>query len=224
MKVDPGGLASAAQRIVAALGQLPAGDQVHPALGADPASLGAALRLSTGATTLSALIAAQSTGLAVTAEVLAGVGAGFDAVEAANAANLSTLSGFASAAPVTGFAPPPAQAPDIRPPMPPPAAVLGEATSRAVHTGDVSAGEGFRSGWSRVADAVDDAADVVARVADNLPARCPARWCALTCRATAARWPMRGHGPPDWRVRPGATPTTRHRPGSTYPLRRSTAI
>jgi hypothetical protein len=169
MKVDPAGLASAAQRIAAALGQLPAGDQVHPPLGADPASQGAAMRLTTGATTLSALIAAQASGLAATAEVLAGIGAGFDGVEAANVANLSNLSGSAASAPVSGFAPPPLQAPDIRPPMPPPAAVLGEATSRAVHTGDPSAGAGFASGWSRVADAVDDAAGVVARVADNLP-------------------------------------------------------
>ena len=49
MQVDPSGLASAVQRITAALAQLPTGDEVHPPLGADPASQGGAARLTSGA-------------------------------------------------------------------------------------------------------------------------------------------------------------------------------
>ena len=169
MQVDPSGLASAAQRITAALAQLPTGDEVHPPLGADPASQGGAARLTTGGSTLVALIGEQASGLAATAEVLSGIGAGFDGIEGANVANLSSLRGAASSAPFTGFAPPAAHGPDVRPPLPPPAAVVGEAISRATHAGDPGAGEVFITGWSRVADALDDAASVVARVVDNLP-------------------------------------------------------
>ena len=169
MKVDPSGLASAAQRITAALAQLPPGDEVHPPLAADPASQGGAARLTTGGSTLVALIGELASGLAATAEVLSGIGAGFDGIEVANVANLSSLRRAASSAPFTGFAPPAAHGPDVRPPLPPPAAVMGEAISRATHAGDPGAGEVFITGWSRVADALDDAATVVARVVDNLP-------------------------------------------------------
>ena len=63
MQVDPSGLASAAQRITAALAQLPTGDEVHPPLGADPASQGGAARLTSGAATLATLIGEQVAGL-----------------------------------------------------------------------------------------------------------------------------------------------------------------
>ena len=169
MKVDPGGLASAAQRITAALAQLPTGHEVHPPLAADPASQGGAARLTTGATTLAALIGEQAAGLATTAEVLGGIATGFDGIEGANFANLSNLGGSAVSAPFSGFAPPAVQSPDVRPPLPAPPAVMGEAISRATHAGDPGAGESFISGWRRVADAVDDAAHVVAQVVDNLP-------------------------------------------------------
>ena len=147
MQVDPSGLASAAQRITAALAQLPTGDEVHPPLGADPASQGGAARLTAGGSTLVALIGEQASGLAATAEVLSGIGAGFDGIEGANVANLSSLRGAASLAPFNGFAPPAAHGPDVRPPLPPPAAVMGEAISRATHAGDPAAGETFISGW-----------------------------------------------------------------------------
>ena len=169
MKVDPSGLASAAQRITAALAQLPTGDGVHPPLAADPASQGGAARLTTGATTLAALIGEQAAGLAATAEVLGGIAGGFDGIEGANFANLSNLGGSAVSVPFAGFAPPAVQGPDVRPPLPPPVAVMGEAISRATHAGDPGAGESFIGGWRRVADAVDDAAAVVAQVVDNLP-------------------------------------------------------
>ncbi|MDT5368665.1 MAG: hypothetical protein QOC62_3096 [Mycobacterium sp.] len=170
MKVDPSGLADAARRITAALAQLPTADPVHPALAGDVTSQGAAARLTSGAATLAALIGELASGLAATADVLAGVATGFDGIEAASTANLSTLSNAASSAPVTGFAPPPAHGPDVRPPLPRPVPAAGEAISRAAHSGDPGGGDAFISGWSAVADAVDDAARVLTAVVDNLPA------------------------------------------------------
>ena len=169
VKVDPVGLASAAQRITAALGQLPSGEQVHPPLAGDGTSQGAALRLTTAAALLAALIGELAAGLATTASVLTGICAGFDGIEAANTVNLGTLQGAADSAPFTGFAPPPVHSPDVRPPLPPPAEVMGEAISRATHSGDPAGGESFVSGWSRVADAVDDAAEALNRVIEGLP-------------------------------------------------------
>jgi hypothetical protein len=49
VKVDPAGLGVAAARLSEALGTVGGQDPVHPALGADPASAGAAARLSTAA-------------------------------------------------------------------------------------------------------------------------------------------------------------------------------
>jgi hypothetical protein len=169
MKVDPTGLGWAAQRIIAALGQLPTSDAVHPPLARDPASQGAAIRLTDGGSALVVLLADLASGLAATAEVLANVATGFGGKEHANTANLSDLGESASSATVTGYAPPPGFSPDVRPPLPPPVPMLGEAVSRATHTGDPGAGEAFIVGWTQVADAVDDAAAVVAQVADNLP-------------------------------------------------------
>jgi len=79
--VDPVGLASAAQRITAELGQLPSGEQVHPPLAGDGTSQGAALRLTTAAASLAALIGELAAGLATTAAVLTGIGAGLLAAE-----------------------------------------------------------------------------------------------------------------------------------------------
>jgi len=169
MKVDPTGLGWAARRIIAALEQLPTADAVHPPLARDPASLGAAIRLTGGGSTLVALLADLASGLAATADVLANIATGFGGKEDANTANLSDLSESASSATVTGYAPPPGFSPDVRPPLRPPVPMLGEAVSRATHSGDPGAGEAFIAGWTRVADAVDDAAAVVAQVADNLP-------------------------------------------------------
>jgi hypothetical protein len=170
MKVDPSGLAEAARRIMAALARLPTADPVHPALARDLMSQGAAARLTSGGATLAALIGELASGLAATADVLAGVATGFEGIEAASTANLATLSNAASSAPVTGFAPPPVHGPDVRPPLPPPVPAAGEAISRATHAGDPGGGDAFISGWSAVADAVDDAARVLTAVVDNLPA------------------------------------------------------
>jgi hypothetical protein len=169
MLVDPTGLGAAAQRIMSALAQLPSADAVHPTLAADPASQGAALRLSSGAAALAALLAELAAGLTATADVLGAVAVGFGGTEQANAANLSNLGGVAASPTVTGFAPPAVWGPDVRPPLPPPAPMLGEGVSRAAHAGDPGAGEAFVSGWTSVADAVDAAAAVVAQVVDALP-------------------------------------------------------
>ena len=170
MKVDPSGLADAARRITAALADLPIANPVHRALAADLTSQSAAVRLTSAGTTLAALIGELASGLTVTADVLAGVATGFDGIEAANNANLSTLSNVTSSAPVTGFAPPPVHVPDVRPPLLPPVPTAGEAISRATHAGDPAGGDAFISRWSAVADAVDDAVRVVTAVVDNLPA------------------------------------------------------
>jgi PPE family len=169
MKVDPTGLRSAAQRIMAALAQLPTADALHPPLAADPVSQGAAIRLTSGGSTLAALLADLALGLAATADVLAGVGIGFGGKEHANTTNLTDLGASASSATVTGYAPPPGFSPDVRPPLPPLAPMMGEAVSRATHTGDIGAAEEFITGWTHVADAVDDAAAAVAQVVGNLP-------------------------------------------------------
>jgi hypothetical protein len=182
MKVDPSGIADAARRITAALAQLPTADPVHPALAGDLTSQGAAARLTSGGATLAALIGELASGLAATADVLAGVATGFDGIEAASTANLSTLSNAASAAPVTGFAPPPVHAPDVRPALPPPVPAAGEAISRATHSGDPGRGDAFISGWSAVADAVDDADRVLTAVTDDLPATWSSRVSAPVVR------------------------------------------
>jgi hypothetical protein len=175
MLVDPTGLAVAAQRIVEALGELAAVDPVHPPLGADPASLGAAGRLSTAGTILAATFAEQAMGLVLTAEQLVRVGGGFTLVDESNASNINAVVAAAAAVSnalaATGWAPPsPPLIPDVRPPLVPPPPVPGEALSAAVHSGDPNAGAAFISAWSHLSRAATDAADTVRTVAANLPA------------------------------------------------------
>ena len=79
IQVDPAGLASTAQRIADVLAELMGGDPVHPPLGADPASAGAAARLSTAGASLVAVIGQQALGLAVTAAQLLNVSTTFEA-------------------------------------------------------------------------------------------------------------------------------------------------
>jgi hypothetical protein len=172
VEVDPAGLASAAQRIAAALAEVvgAGGDPLHPPLGADPASVGAATRLSAAGALLAAALSEQVAALTATAEQLVNVGVGFAARDELNATNIAALSTTAAGPAVSGWAPPaPALAPDVRPPLPPPPPVPGEAIARATHAGDPGAGEAFITGWGRVASAVEDAADVVRVVADSLP-------------------------------------------------------
>src|SRR5881628_3186054 len=116
MLVDPAGIAAAAARLTEALAGV-TGDAVHPPLGADPASAGAAQRLSTAATALAGWLSAQLAALVTTAETLGLTSAGYVATDAANAAALARLGGGGSGSVSTGSAPPaPAFAPDVRAP------------------------------------------------------------------------------------------------------------
>jgi hypothetical protein len=175
MQVDPTGLAVAAQRIVEALGELMEVDPVHPPLGADPASMGAAARLSTAGTVLVATFAEQAMGLALTAEQLIRVGGGFALVDESNASNIGAVVAAAAAVSnalaATGWAPPsPPLLPDVRPPLIPPPPVPGEALSAAVHSGDPNGGAAFVSAWSDLSRAAGEAAETVRAVAAHLPA------------------------------------------------------
>ena len=184
MKVDPTGLASAAQRIADALAELAAGDPAHPALGADPAAVGAATRLSTAASTLVAVLAEQALGLAATAAQLVNVTTGFVATDEANAALIATLGAAGAGPAVAGWAPPsPPMPPDVRPPLVPPPPAPGEAFATAVHSGDPAAGETFISAWTRVATTAEDAADVVRLTAERLPEHWDSPVATSTVRA-----------------------------------------
>jgi hypothetical protein len=172
VEVDPAGLVSAAQRITAVLAEVvgAGGDPVHRPLGADPASVGAANRLSVASATLAAGLAEQVAALTATAEQLVNAGVGFAVRDELNAAGIAALGTAGGGPAVSGWAPPaPPLAPDVRPPLPPPPPVPGEALARATYAGDPGAGESFVVGWGRVASAVEDAADTLRLVADSLP-------------------------------------------------------
>jgi hypothetical protein len=117
VEVDPAGLASAAQRIAAALEGVAGGDLFHPPLGADPASVGAAERLSAAGSVLAACVGEQVAALVATAEQLVNVGVGFGVTDEANAAGISSLSLVGGGPAASGWAPPaPPLAADVRPP------------------------------------------------------------------------------------------------------------
>ena len=169
MQVDPTGLALAAQRIADVLAELMGGDPAHPPLGADPASAGAAVRLSTAGASLVAVIGEQALGLAATAAQLVNVSTAFAVQDLYNKSGLEKL-GVPDLVPVTGWAPPsPPIPPDIRPPLVPPPPVPGEALATAVHAGDPSAGEAFISAWTQLVSALEGAADTVRQVGNSLP-------------------------------------------------------
>jgi hypothetical protein len=169
MHVDPSGLASAAQRIADVLAELMGGDPAHPPLGADPASAGAAVRLSTAGASLVAAIGEQVLGLAATAAQLVNVSTTFEVQDLYNKSGLEKL-GIPDMVSVTGWAPPsPPMPPDIRPPLVPPPPVPGEALATAVHSGDPSAGDAFISAWTQLVSALQGAADTVRTVGEQLP-------------------------------------------------------
>lgn len=169
MLVDPAGIAAAAARLTEAL-TVVTGDAVHPPLGADPASVGAAQRLSTAATALAGSLSAQLTALLATAESLGLTSAGYVATDATNATTIAHLGGGGGGPVSTGSAPSAPSLPsDVRAPLPPPPAPSGQAISAAVHAGNPAAGEGFSASWSQVATAASDAADTVRSVVGRLP-------------------------------------------------------
>ena len=116
------------------------GDPAHPPLGADPASAGAAARLSTAGASLVAVIGEQTLGLAATAAQLLNVSTTFDVQDVYNKSGLEKL-GMPDMVGVTGWAPPsPPIPPDIRPPLSPPPPLPAEALATAVHSGDPNCG------------------------------------------------------------------------------------
>jgi len=143
----------------------------HPPLGADPASMGAAERLSTASAELAAGLTGHVVALVASLEHLAGIAVSFTETDAANAAALTHLDGRnAGPAPVNGVAPhPPPIGPDLRAPLPPPAGMRPEALSAAAHTGDLAAGEPFTAAWSTASTAARAAADQLRTAVNELP-------------------------------------------------------
>ena len=171
IQVDAAGLAAAAQRIADVLAELMGGDPAHPPLGADPASAGAAARLSTAGASLVAVIGEQALGLAATAAQLLNVSTSFELQDLYNKSGLENL-GVPDLVAVTGWAPPsPPIPPDIRPPLTPPPPVPGETLATAVHSGDPNAGAAFISAWTQLVSALQGAADTVRSVGSSLPAQ-----------------------------------------------------
>ena len=168
IQVDPAGLASTAQRIADVLAELMGGDPVHPPLGADPASAGAAARLSTAGASLVAVIGQQALGLAVTAAQLLNVSTTFEVQDLLNKSGLDKL-GIPDLITVTGWAPP-------SPPIPPTSGrrscrrrCPAEALSTAVHSGDPNGGAAFISAWRVLVSELEGAADTVRAAAAQLP-------------------------------------------------------
>lgn len=172
MKVDAPGLVAAAQRLVSAVEALGgSGGVAHPPLAADPASVGAAERLTAAGAQLTTSLGAHVSALVASLEHLAGTAITFTETDQNNAAALATLNGAAAgAAPVAGSAPPPPPVPaDVRPPLPPPAGMMPEALSAAAHTGDLGGGEAFTGAWSNASSAARDASQHLRFAVAQLP-------------------------------------------------------
>lgn len=171
MKVDAPGLIAAAQRLLAAVQALGGSPVPHPPLAADPASLGAATRLSAAGAELTAALTAHTTALVGTIEHLTGTAITFVETDANNAAAIATLNdGEAAAASVAGSAPPaPPVPPDVRVPIGPPPPMPPEAIAAAVHSGDPSDGEPFINAWSKVAATTHDASQMIRDAVQQLP-------------------------------------------------------
>ena len=171
MRVDAPGLIAAAQRLLEAVATVGGGGVAHPPLAADPASVGAAGRLTTAGAELTAALAAQMTALVGTVEALTGAALMFKATNDHNAAMLATLSGNSGGPPLGGVWAPPAPPvpPDVRAPLPPPMAGPPEAISAAAHAGDPGAGEPFTTAWAQVHLAARDAASAIRSTVSQLP-------------------------------------------------------
>ncbi len=170
IRANPANMATAASGISGALTGAVQGHPVHPPLGGDPVSLGAAARLSSGALNLALHVAGLAVGLADTSAWFATAGISTDVINESAAVALATLRAGAVSGPLP-VAPvfPPVTVPDVRPPLPPPGPVPANVASRALHQGDPSSGEGFASSWTQVGYALDEAAGTVKRLIDTLP-------------------------------------------------------
>jgi hypothetical protein len=171
MRINAPGLVAAAQRLLEAVVAVGGVEVGHPPLAADPASLGAAGRLTAAGSELAAGLAAHVAALVGTVEALTGTATAFVAMDEFNQTLLALTGGRASGPPVPGVWAPPAPPlpPDVRPPLPPPMAGPPEVISAAVHSGDPSAGEVFTSAWSQVQGAAHDAAATIRTTVGQLP-------------------------------------------------------
>ena len=171
VQVETSGLVAAAERLRAAATQLTgAGVPVHPPLARDQTSVAAAARLSAAATALQSAAATHAAALIATAEHLVAIADGFTEQETANAAAVQALT--SSAAPV-GFrdllAPVPTVVDDVRPPLPSPVEVDGEAVARQLYAGSPSAGSAFTQSWRSRSAAAVTARDMIRDVLPVLP-------------------------------------------------------
>lgn len=172
MKVDAPGLVAAAQRLMSAVEALGGDSGVpHPPLAADPASVGAAQRLTTASATLAAGLTGHVSALVASLEHLTGIAVTFTETDQQNAQALATLNASSSGpAPVAGSAPPPPPIPaDVRAPLPPPAGMMPEALSAAAHTGTPGAGEPFTAAWTTASGAARDASENLRSAVAHLP-------------------------------------------------------
>lgn len=171
MKVDAPGLVAAAQGLVTAVAGLGGSEVPHPPLAADPASIGAAGRLTTAGAELTAALSAHVSALVASVEHLTGAAVTYTATDEHNAAAIAALNtGMVGGATVTGSATPaPPIPPDARAPMPPPVGLLPEAISAAVHSGTPGGGEAFTSAWFQVAGAARGAAATIRSTIAHLP-------------------------------------------------------
>lgn len=171
MKVDAPGLIAAAQRLLAAVEGLGGSGVPHAPLAADPASVGAATRLTTAGEELTTALAAHVAALVGTIEHLTGTAITFVETDANNAAAIAAVNkGMASAAGVAGSAPPaPPVPPDVRVPMGPPPPMPPKVISAAVHSGSADGGEPFINAWTTVATATHDASQLIRDSVQQLP-------------------------------------------------------
>jgi hypothetical protein len=171
MRVDAPGLVAAAQRLIAALEALGGSGVPHPPLGADPASLIAAERLTTAGAELTAALVAHVAALVASVEVLTGAAITYLDTDDQNAAAIRALNaGIAGGAAGPGSAPPaPPVPPDLRAPMPPPVGMAPKAISVAVHSGAPGDGEAFIGAWSQAAQAARNGSATIRSAVTELP-------------------------------------------------------
>ncbi len=171
MRVDAAGLIAAAQQLIGTVETLGAGTGVpHPPLAADPASVGAAERLTAAGATLASDLRAQVTAVVASLEFLTGTAISFTATDENNAANLRTLQSGGGAVGPSGTAPPPpAVTPDVRPPLAPPVAMEPTILSAAVHATNSGGGEPFIASHTTAASTIRDATGFIRSVVSTLP-------------------------------------------------------
>lgn len=171
MRVDAAGLIAAAHQLLGTVETLGAGTGVpHPPLAADPASVGAAERLTAAGATLAADLRAQVTAVVASLEFLTGTAIGFTATDENNASSLRTLQSGGGAVAPSGTAPPPPPAtPDMRPPLAPPVSMEPTILAAAVHATNPGGGEPFIASHTTAASTIRDATGVIRSVVSTLP-------------------------------------------------------